>query len=33
MFKIFAGRDDRGELKADQLEKFRALRDRLCNAS
>jgi len=29
MFKIFVGRDDKGELKADQLEKFRALRDRL----
>jgi len=29
MFKIFVGRDEKGELKADQLEKFRALRDRL----
>jgi heme iron utilization protein len=30
MFKIFVGRDDRSELKADQLERFRALRERLC---
>jgi len=29
MFKIFVGRDEKGELKADQLEKFRTLRDRL----
>jgi len=29
MFKIFVGRDEKGELKADQLDKFRALRDRL----
>jgi putative heme utilization carrier protein HutX len=29
MFKIFVGRNEKGELKADQLEKFRALRDRL----
>ncbi|MCC6948899.1 MAG: heme utilization cystosolic carrier protein HutX [Bradyrhizobiaceae bacterium] len=30
MFKIFVGRDEKGELRADQVEKFRALRDRLC---
>jgi heme iron utilization protein len=30
MFKVFVGRDESGELKADQLEKFRALRDRIC---
>jgi putative heme utilization carrier protein HutX len=30
MFKIFVGRDDKGELKSDQLAKFRALADRLC---
>ena len=30
MFKIFVGRDDKRELKADQLEAFRALADRLC---
>jgi putative heme utilization carrier protein HutX len=30
MFKIFVGRDDKGELRADQIEKFRALRERLC---
>jgi heme iron utilization protein len=30
MFKIFVGRDEKGELKADQLEKFRALRAKLC---
>ncbi|MDX2033964.1 MAG: heme utilization cystosolic carrier protein HutX [Blastocatellia bacterium] len=29
MFKVFVGRDEKGELKADQLEKFRALRDKL----
>jgi heme iron utilization protein len=29
MFKIFVGRDEKGELKAEQLEKFRALRDRV----
>jgi putative heme utilization carrier protein HutX len=29
MFKIFVGRDEKGELKADQVEKFRALRERL----
>jgi putative heme utilization carrier protein HutX len=33
MFKVFVGRDENGELKADQLEKFRALRDRLCPAT
>jgi putative heme utilization carrier protein HutX len=33
MFKIFVGRDDKGELKADQLEKFRALANRLCKAN
>jgi hypothetical protein len=30
MFKIFVGRDDKGELMADQLEKFRALRECIC---
>ena len=30
MFKIFVGRDDKRELLADQLAKFRALADRLC---
>lgn len=30
MFKVFVGRDEGGELKADQLVKFRALRDRIC---
>lgn len=30
MFKIFVGRDDKRELKADQLAAFRALADRLC---
>jgi putative heme utilization carrier protein HutX len=30
MFKIFVGRDDMRELKADQLAAFRALADRLC---
>jgi putative heme utilization carrier protein HutX len=33
MFKIFVGRDDKRELLADQLAKFRALGDRLCGAS
>jgi putative heme utilization carrier protein HutX len=33
MFKIFVGRDEKGALKADQLSKFRTLRDRLCNAN
>jgi putative heme utilization carrier protein HutX len=32
MFKVFVGRDESRELKADQLEKFRALRERLCSA-
>ena len=32
MFKIFVGRDENRELKADQLDKFRALRDRICTA-
>ena len=32
MFKIFVGRDEKGELKADQLKKFRALRERICPA-
>jgi heme iron utilization protein len=30
MFKVFVGRDDKRELKADQLAQFRALADRLC---
>jgi putative heme iron utilization protein len=30
MFKIFVGRDEKGELNTDQLEKFRALRERIC---
>jgi putative heme utilization carrier protein HutX len=30
MFKVFVGRDEKRELKADQLEKFRALAERLC---
>ena len=30
MFKVFVGRDEKRELKADQLTKFHALRDRLC---
>lgn len=30
MFKVFVGRDEKRELKADQLEKFRKLADRLC---
>lgn len=30
MFKVFVGRDETRELKADQMEKFRALADRLC---
>jgi putative heme iron utilization protein len=32
MFKIFVGRDDKRELLADQLAKFRALSARLCEA-
>ena len=30
MFKIFVGRDDRRELRGDQLTAFRAMADRLC---
>lgn len=30
MFKVFVGRDEKRELKQDQVEKFRALRDKLC---
>ena len=30
MFKVFVGRDDKRDLKQDQLAKFRALADRLC---
>ena len=30
LFKIFVGRNEKGELKANQLEKFRALRERIC---
>ena len=30
MFKVFVGRDEKRELLSDQLEKFRALRRRLC---
>lgn len=30
MFKVFVGRDEKRELKADQLQKFRALAERLC---
>src|SRR5262245_57894947 len=30
MFKVFVGRDDKRELKADQLAQFRALAQRLC---
>jgi heme iron utilization protein len=32
MFKVFVGRDEKRELKADQLAKFRALGDRLCGS-
>jgi putative heme iron utilization protein len=32
MFKIFVGRDEKRELKADQLAAFRALAARLCRA-
>ncbi len=32
MFKVFVGRDEQGQLKADQLEKFRALREKLCTS-
>lgn len=30
MFKVFVGRDEKGQLKEDQVVKFRALADRLC---
>jgi putative heme iron utilization protein len=30
MFKVFVGRDENRELKADQVEKFHALAERLC---
>lgn len=30
MFKVFVGRDEKRELKTDQMEKFRALAERLC---
>jgi putative heme utilization carrier protein HutX len=30
MFKVFVGRDEKRELKTDQLERFRKLGDRLC---
>jgi putative heme utilization carrier protein HutX len=33
MYKVFVGRDEKRELKHDQLVKFRALRDKLCGAS
>jgi putative heme utilization carrier protein HutX len=33
MFKIFVGRDEKGQLKQDQVEKFRALADRLCGTA
>ena len=33
MFKVFVGRDEKRELKEDQLAKFRALRDKLCGAA
>ena len=32
MFKVFVGRDEKRELKADQLNSFRALAGRLCKA-
>jgi putative heme utilization carrier protein HutX len=32
MFKVLVGRDEKRELKADQLAAFRALADRLCKA-
>ena len=32
MFKVFVGRDETRELKADQLAAFRALADRICTA-
>jgi putative heme utilization carrier protein HutX len=30
MFKVFVGRDEKGQLKEDQVVKFKALRERLC---
>jgi putative heme iron utilization protein len=30
MFKVFVGRDEKGQLKEDQVVKFLALADRLC---
>lgn len=33
MYKVFVGRDEKRELKQDQLTKFRALRGKLCGAS
>ena len=30
MYKCFVGRDEKRELKQDQLVKFRSLRDKLC---
>jgi putative heme utilization carrier protein HutX len=30
MFKVFVGRDEKRELKADQVAAFRALADRIC---
>lgn len=33
MFKVFVGRDEKRELKEDQLVKFRTLRDKLCGAA
>jgi putative heme utilization carrier protein HutX len=30
MFKIFVGRDEKGQLKQDQVARFKALADRLC---
>jgi putative heme iron utilization protein len=32
MFKIFVGRDEKRELKADQLAKFRSLGGQLCGS-
>ncbi len=33
MFKVFVGRDEKRELKSDQLARFRALADRLCKSA
>jgi hypothetical protein len=30
MFKVFVGRDDKGQIKEDQVAKFKVLRDKLC---